>query len=131
MKRELICITCPLGCHLVVEGAMQEGDDFKVTGNRCMRGAQYAHEEIFNPRRVVTTTIAALLPDGSTPGPSSRAPRRIPVRTTSAFPKEKIAELLDELRNVSLSLPVRAGTVVLPRALGTDIDVIVTRSIEL
>lgn len=80
MKRELICITCPLGCHLVVEGTMQEGGDFKVTGNRCMRGAQYAREEILNPRRVVTTTIAALMPDGSTPSPASRAPRRIPVR---------------------------------------------------
>ncbi len=130
MRRELICITCPLGCHLVAESSTEEGGDFKVTGNRCMRGAHYAHEEILNPRRVVTTTIQALLPDGSAPGPAARAPRRIPVRTSSAFPKEKIPDLLTLLRDTALRLPVSRGTVVMPHVLDTTIDVVVTRTIE-
>ena len=32
--RELICITCPKGCHLKVD----EENDYKVTGNGCPRG---------------------------------------------------------------------------------------------
>ena len=32
---ELICITCPKGCHLRVD----EEKGFAVTGNRCPRGA--------------------------------------------------------------------------------------------
>ena len=35
--RELICITCPKGCHLKVD----EENDYKVTGNGCPRGAIY------------------------------------------------------------------------------------------
>ena len=31
--RELICITCPKGCHLKVD----EENDYKVTGNGCPR----------------------------------------------------------------------------------------------
>lgn len=125
--RELICITCPLGCRLVVD--TDEHGEMKVTGNRCVRGEQYAREEMFNPKRVVTFTCAALLPDGSVPGPGSDLPRRVPVRTTVAFPKEKIPELLDALRGITVRLPVVRGTVVLQQALGTDADVIVARSI--
>ena len=33
--RELICIVCPQGCRLRVE----EKQDYRVTGNRCARGA--------------------------------------------------------------------------------------------
>ena len=33
----LICITCPKGCHLTVD----EENDYKVTGNACPRGAEY------------------------------------------------------------------------------------------
>ena len=74
-------------------------------------------------------TCAVLLSDGSVPGPGSDLPRRVPVRTTVAFPKEKIPELLDALRGITVRLPVVRGTVVLRQALGTDADVIVARSI--
>lgn len=33
--REMICIMCPMGCHLTVT---QKGDDVNVTGNGCNRG---------------------------------------------------------------------------------------------
>ncbi len=116
-----------MGCHLVVD--TDEHGEMKVTGNRCARGEHYAREEIFNPKRVVTFTCAALLPDGSVPGPESDLPRRVPVRTTVAFPKEKIPELLGALRGITVRLPAVRGTVVLQKALGTEVDVIVARSI--
>ena len=37
--KELICITCPRGCHLQVD------DNLNVTGNMCPRGAAYAKAE--------------------------------------------------------------------------------------
>ncbi|SLM18604.1 conserved hypothetical protein [uncultured spirochete] len=125
--RELICITCPMGCHLAVD--TDERGEMKVTGNRCVRGEQYAREEIFNPKRVVTFTCAAVLPDGSVPGPESNLPRRVPVRTTIAFPKERIPELLGALRGMTIRLPAVRGSVVLKKALDTEVDVIVARSI--
>ncbi|MEN6491723.1 MAG: DUF1667 domain-containing protein [Rectinema sp.] len=125
--RVLICITCPMGCHLAVD--TDERGEMKVTGNRCVRGEQYAREEIFNPKRVVTFTCAAVLPDGSVPGPESNLPRRVPVRTTIAFPKERIPELLGALRGMTIRLPAVRGSVVLKKALDTEVDVIVARSI--
>jgi len=127
--KELICITCPLGCHLSIE--MDTPDAINVTGNRCARGEQYAREEMLNPKRVVTSTCAALLHDGRAPGANSTLPRRVPVRTTGAFPKDKIPDLLAALRHVSLRLPVTNGTVVLPKVLGTEIDVVIARNIQL
>lgn len=125
--QELICITCPMGCHLVVDTDAQ--GEMKVTGNRCVRGEQYAREEIFNPKRVVTFTCTAVLPDGSIPGPDSNLPRRVPVRTTTAFPKEKIPQLLEILKSITVRLPAAHGKVILEHALGTDVNVIVSRNI--
>jgi CxxC motif-containing protein len=51
------------------------------------------------------------------------------VRTTAAFPKERIPELLDVLRGITVRLPVARGSVVLERALGMEVNVVVSRSI--
>ena len=37
MKKQLICIACPMGCHLEID----IDDDYKVTGNKCKRGIEY------------------------------------------------------------------------------------------
>ncbi len=116
-----------MGCHLAVDTDAR--GEMKVTGNRCLRGEQYAREEIFNPKRVVTFTCAAVLPDGGTPGPESNLPRRVPVRTTGAFPKERIPELLGALKGMTVRLPAVRGSVVLKKALDTEVDVIVARGI--
>ena len=41
--KEMICIVCPMGCHLQVDDSNL--DDIKVTGNTCLRGPKYAREE--------------------------------------------------------------------------------------
>ena len=41
MERELICISCPMGCHLTVNV-----DEKKVTGNSCKRGEIYGLNEV-------------------------------------------------------------------------------------
>ena len=48
--KEIICITCPKGCHLKVDE-----ETFAVTGNACPRGAVYGANELRNPVRVVTS----------------------------------------------------------------------------
>jgi len=144
---EMICITCPMGCHLHIERLSET--EISVSGNRCHRGEAYAKEEILSPRRVVTATCA-IATEGESPATSSASPkaasetvgavfdaaqsqdlyrpRRVPVRTTAAFPKEKIPELLSRIYAVKLRLPVERGSVVLSDVLGTGIDVIVTRT---
>ena len=40
--KNVICITCPKGCHLTVD----EENGFAVTGNSCPRGAEYGKNEL-------------------------------------------------------------------------------------
>ena len=53
-KRELTCISCPMGCQMTVSVGKGE---IKVTGNTCKRGEIYAKKEVTDPRRVVTSSI--------------------------------------------------------------------------
>ena len=137
---EIICITCPLGCHLSIERISDT--DITVTGNRCPRGETYAREELLFPKRVVTTTCRAARPPlaaGAGYGGdevdrgaafSLYAPRRVPVRTSAAFPRERIPELLALAVSLEIGLPVRRGDVLVRDILGTGIDLIATRTIE-
>jgi len=130
--QEMICITCPIGCHLSIEKISDE--EISVTGNKCQRGAQYAREELLSPKRVVTATcrLKQLSNQTATVGQAAAdslyKPRRVPVRTAKAFPKERIPELLTLLYQHEVSLPVERGQVIIPDALGTGIDVIAERT---
>ncbi len=136
MRQELICITCPMGCRLVAERT-GEGE-LVVSGNRCPRGAAYAREELFAPKRTVTATCRVSRPcagdrscaAAETASQALDAPRRVPVRTSAAFPKDRVPELLARLYELEVELPVERGAVVLADALGTGIDVLATRSLK-
>jgi CxxC motif-containing protein len=140
---EMICITCPMGCHLSIE--RPSDDEIVVSGNRCPRGEKYAREELLSPKRVVTATCRALgsgealasgealgsaaaAADGALAGQSPYRPRRVPLRTNGAFPKERVPELLKLIYALELRLPVRRGQVAIADALGTGIDVLVART---
>ncbi|HET7839666.1 MAG TPA: DUF1667 domain-containing protein [Rectinemataceae bacterium] len=127
MSQNMTCITCPIGCSLSIE--REEGGGILVSGNRCPRGAAYAREELLSPRRTVTATVRAR---GHQPGSAPTAadcPRRIPCRSLSPFPRDRIDELLSVLYAMELELPVERGRILLKDALGTGIDIAVTRTI--
>lgn len=129
--RNLTCIVCPIGCQLSVEeektpgktsaGIMPE-ENLSVTGNRCLRGAVYAREEVRAPKRVVTATCA--IEEGG-----GFLIRRVPVKTSSPCPKEKINALLDDIYKTAVKLPVRAGDAVISGWQGGEINVVATRSV--
>ena len=79
-SKSLICVTCPMGCALEVAVA---GDRvLAVEGHGCKRGVAYAADEISDPRRVVTTTVAVMprnrsMNSTSTVGPSRSMLNRI------------------------------------------------------
>ena len=43
-KRDLICVSCPIGCAVTVE-LDDNGQVLSVTGNTCKRGDSYARQE--------------------------------------------------------------------------------------
>ena len=117
MMRDLICISCPMGCHLTAE--LQPDNQVIVNGNRCPRGKIYAFNELTDPKRMVTAVIKS----NSTQVPC------VPVRTSAAISTGKIPELLTALRQVEIAVPIAAEQVVLANFQDTGVDVICTRSV--
>ena len=110
--KEMICITCPKGCHLQIDEQTLE-----VRGNGCPRGVVYAQNELTDPKRTVTSTVAI----------SGSFLARCPVRTSAPIPKGKMKELVALLKGCRLTSPVKTGDVVLQNVFDSGADVIVTR----
>lgn len=112
MIRELTCIGCPMGCSLTVE--VEDGKAVSVTGNTCGIGKRYAEQEIQAPTRMVTTTV---LSDNGRP---------VPVKTMRPVPKEKIFDVVNEIKSRHATLPVSIGDILIEDAAGTGVPVIIT-----
>lgn len=117
-KRELVCISCPVGCSL--EAFRNKDGSFTVSGNQCPKGQEYAREEINAPKRIVTTTVAI----------EGVKRLRVPVRTDLPLPVEKIQQLLDRLHGMRLKSPVARGKVVVKDFEKTGVNVIASLSME-
>lgn len=114
MKKELICIVCPRGCHLTID------ENLNVSGNFCKRGEIYARNEIKNPTRIITTTVAVI--NGIYP--------RLSVKTSVPIPKNKIFAVMGELRKVKVTAPIKLGDIIIKNILNTGSDIVATESID-
>ena len=116
-KRELTCIVCPEGCSILAE-ISENG--IKTEGNKCPRGAAYAIQEIEDPRRNIASSVAVI--GGVRP--------IVSVKTSCPIPKDKIFEVMGEIREVTVPAPVNAGQVIIKNTAGTGADIIATASVE-
>ena len=112
----LICITCPRGCHLCVD----ENNDYAVTGNACPRGKVYGYNEVTNPQRVVTSTVRT----------NSAEYPRCPVKTNGTIPKEKMFDAMRLLDDVTLEVPITEGDAIIENLFDTGVDFVACKSVE-
>ncbi|AYE34041.1 DUF1667 domain-containing protein [Clostridium septicum] len=115
MIKELICISCPMGCHLKVDTEKKT-----VEGNTCKRGEVYGLNEVTNPVRVVTSTVK--VEGGELPV--------MPVKTSGAIPKNLNFECMKAINSIIVKAPVKMGDIIIENVLGTGIDVIASRNIS-
>ena len=116
VQRELICISCPMGCPLKIT---LDGDSVTdVQGAICKKGVIYAQLECTNPVRMVTSTVT--LRESSL--------RRLPIKTERPIPKDKIAECVRALKGVEVSAPVAIGDIIVKNICGTGVDMVATRN---
>ncbi len=118
IERTLTCIKCPLGCQLSV--TVDDAGAVTVTGNTCPRGAAYGEEEVIRPMRTVTGSVR--VSGGELPLCS--------VKTAGDIPKDRIFEVMKEIRSVRLTAPVEIGQTVIEDAAGTGVAVVATRSVR-
>ncbi len=117
MIREFTCIGCPQSCE--IEVTLENGEIVCLAGNLCPRGRDYVRRELENPVRTVTTSV--LVAGGELAVAS--------VRTTAAVPKDRIFDVMREIRRMRLDAPVAAGQVVIKNVLGLGADVVATKSV--
>ena len=117
MKHELTCIRCPIGCQLTVD---VDGENVSVTGNSCPRGAEYGKKEMTAPTRIVTSSVRVT--GGVLP--------LVSVKTASDIPKERIMDVMAEIRSLQVTAPVKIGDVLLQNVAGTGADIVATRTVK-
>ena len=114
-KRELICVSCPIGCAITVE-LDDNGEVLSVTGNTCKRGDSYARQECTHPERMLTSTVKV---EGG----------RLPVKSSLPVPKEMLFDCMKEINKVTVKAPVHIGDVVLSNILDTGVDIVATNEV--
>jgi len=107
-EKEIICIGCPMGCHVLLSIG-PSGEIISFSGNDCKQGEIYTTQEYQYPVRVFTGTV-------STKG--SVRPL-LPVKTSSAIPKDKLRECAFFTSQITIKPPLAMGEIVIRNILGT------------
>ena len=117
-SKTLTCIICPNGCTIDVKA--HDNGDIEVSGNKCPRGKENAVQELFDPRRTISSTVrieGAMLPLCS-------------VRLDRPVPKKEIFAVMEEINKVSIKAPSHIGDVVIENVCGLGANVIVTKNLD-
>ena len=116
--KDLICINCPMGCRLTITKNENEKSGYKVTGNSCKKGVDYAIKELTNPTRVITSTVRI----------NHTHLKRLPVKTNKAIPKKLNFACMDIINSLLLDSPINMGDILVENILNTGADLVATRS---
>jgi len=103
-----------------MELEIEDGELKTVQHNSCKRGIDYAKQEFYDPRRMVTTTAAV----------SGGVIKRVPVRTSKPLPVTYIAALLEAIHTLRLQAPLSIGESVITNFSDTGVDVVTTRNLQ-
>lgn len=106
---KVICIMCPRGCELNVT----KGKKITVTGAGCPRGIIYGEREVTKPERMVTTI-------------KKFEDKTISLKSSKPVPKEKVYNVLQEIKNARLPRKVETGVILIKNVANTDADIIIT-----
>ena len=98
---------------------LEDGQVTRVTGNTCPRGREFAVSEMTAPKRTICSTVRTAFPDAPV----------LPVRVSADIPKDRIFDVMDAIRAVTVTERIARGDVVIPDVLGLGVDVIATSSL--
>ena len=115
-ETNITCILCPIGCEIRIN----KKELFIIDGAKCEKGIEYSKNEVFNPKRILTTSI--LVKNGILP--------LLSVKTSKPIPKEKIFKILKIIKRTSVNAPVEMGEIIIKNVLGTGSDIIATKTIK-
>ncbi len=117
MLKNFTCIMCPRGCSITAE--VDGTRMVSAEGNFCPKGLEYVYQELTNPMRNIASSV--LVEGGELPLAS--------VRLSSPIPKDRIFDVMEEIKKVKLKAPVAMGQTVISDVLGLGCDVIATKNV--
>ena len=117
---EKICISCPIGCHLLIECTDEASKNYIISGNGCKRGIEYGENEMRHPMRMATTTVRI----------NGGIVARLPVKTSVPIPKDLVESFCRFAETLEIQAPIGLGEVVAENIFDSGADVIACRTIE-
>ena len=115
-KKEYVCIVCPEGCSITAE---LSDKGIEISGNKCKRGAEYIKQEITDPRRNIASSV---LVEGGVRS-------LVPVKTASPIPKDKIFEVMEEIKSTVAPAPIIAGQLIIVNVAKTGCNIVATADV--
>lgn len=118
MKKLYTCIVCPNGCEIEVD---LEGNNINnIEGASCKKGKEYVMQELTNPQRNIASSVKVI--NGEL--------ELVSVRLNNTIPKNKIFEVMEEIKKLQIEAPVKIGDIVEKNILDLNVDLIATKNIE-
>jgi CxxC motif-containing protein len=118
MESKITCIICPIGCEVTI--LHKEGIITNMEGHQCKKGIEYVKEELFDPKRTLTTTM--IVRDGELP--------LVSVKTNRPIPKDRLFEVMDCISEIEIDAPLEIGDVLVESVLGLDADIVATKKVD-
>ncbi|HJO59257.1 MAG TPA: DUF1667 domain-containing protein [SAR202 cluster bacterium] len=110
----IVCTVCPTSC--LIDAKWDEKELISIDRAQCKLAWGYISDEIFDPKRVVTTTV---------PTETGKNPL-VSVKTAEPVPKHLVLDIMDTLAVVQAKGLVNAGDVIVADVLGTGVNIIAT-----
>jgi len=111
------CIVCPTGCEIQVKQDQKSKISFE--GYTCERGLEYAEQEFYEPKRILTTTMR--VENGLLP--------LIPVRSDKPILKDKLKDVLKEIAKIKIEAPIEMGDVLIENILELGANIVASRNL--
>ena len=117
MKAVITCVVCPVSCPVEVE--YHEHEITGIDRNQCKLALDYVRSELFDPRRLLTTSVE--VEGGDMP--------LVSVKTARPVPKHMLLKAAEAVAGIRVRAPVKIGDVIAHDLLGTGSDLVATRNV--
>ncbi|MFW5998997.1 MAG: DUF1667 domain-containing protein [Halanaerobiaceae bacterium] len=117
-RKKIICVACPKGCRVKIQA--ENGEIVNISGYSCKKGKDYAREEFLNPTRILPTTVR--VKGGKFP--------LVSIKTEKPIPVNLIMKAMKKTAEIEVKAPVKCGDIVIKDILGTGVNMVATKNIE-
>ncbi|MCK5561889.1 MAG: DUF1667 domain-containing protein [Thermoplasmata archaeon] len=116
--KRMVCIRCPVSC--LMEVTYTRNKLLRVKATQCPKGKKYALRELFDPVRILTSTV--YVKNGHLP--------LVSIRTDKPIPKAKIFDVMAKLSRTKVSAPLKIGDIIIKNVVNTGVNIIATKNIR-